>query len=142
MAVSYDGELVDFRVRTFYEAWTAQKQADMIEVILNAIERYEIARIVVKSPKPAHCSENIQRLMSDIQRLTDGKGIQLATCTITALKQRYTSAGRGNKQELVEAIVRKYPEQRKLAAIGARKQAHRSLGRIKMFEAIACLEIV
>jgi len=141
MAVMYNGELTDFRVRTFYRAWSPDKQDDMIAVIRKAVERYGIAKIVVKSPKPSHCSQNIQGLMSAIRQLAEQSGVRLHTCTITGLTERYMDAGGGNRQALVQAIVRKYPQHRQLAAIAAKKRVHRSLGQVKMFEAIACAEM-
>jgi len=141
MAVVYDGELSDFRVRTFYKAWTADKQSEMIGVIQKAIVRYGITKIVVKSPKPSHCSQNIQALMHDIRQLSEQSGITLSSCTITSLKQRYMSNDRGNKQALVQAIVKKYPHHKQLAALSAKKHIHRTLNYVKMFEAIACAEI-
>lgn len=141
MAVMYDGELAEYRVRTFYKAWTVEKQADMIGVIRKAVERYEITKIVVKSPKPSHCSRNIHLLMNDLRGLGAEKGIQVTTCTITALKTRYTGNERGNKQALVQAIVRNYPQHRQLAALAAKKRIHRTLNYVKMFEAIACAEM-
>jgi hypothetical protein len=141
MAVMYDGELTDFRVRTFYKAWTAEKQGEMIQVLRKVVDRYGITRIVVKSPRPSHCSQNIQELLRDIQRVSAERGIQVATCTITVLKQRYMGAGRGNKQALVQAIVQKYPQHRQLAVIAGKKRSHRTLSYVKLFEAIACTEL-
>ena len=141
MAVMYDGELTEFRTRTFYNRWTEGKRKEMIAVLQKTVDRYGITKIAIKLPKPFHCSQNIQWLMHDIRRLSEQQGIQVATCTITELKQRYTSNERGNKQALVQAIINGHPERKQLAAIAARKQAHRKLNCIKIFEAIACAEL-
>ena len=78
--------------------------------------------------------------MHDISRLADQYGILVATYSITCLKQQYTGTERGNKQALVQAIIKKYPDHKQLATIGAKKQSHRKLNCIKIFEAIACAE--
>lgn len=139
-AVIYNGELTDFRVRTFYGPWTEKKQKDILETIRKTVVRYQIAGINVKTPKPSHCSQNILAVMSDLRQLSGELGISLTTCTITALTERHTMDARGNKQTLVQAICRKYPEHRQLSSLCAKKRVHRTLNYVKMFEAIACAE--
>jgi len=141
MAVVYDGELADYRVRTFYGPWTAEKHEIMIETIARAVARYEVSRIVIKTPKPSHCSANITALTESIRQLCEQSGMQMATCTITRLMERYRGSGRGNKAALVEGVVHKFPEHKRLAALGAKRHIHRTLNHVKMFEAIACIEV-
>lgn len=141
MAVIYNGELADYRVRTFYSAWSKKKQRDMLEAFAKTVERYNISKIVVKTPKPSHCSQNILDVINDLRQLSEQRGIKLATCTITALKTQYMAGEGSNKQALVQAICRNYSQHRQLAVLCAKKRIHRTLNYVKMFEAIACAEM-
>jgi len=141
LAVLYDGELADFRVRTFYGVWTEDKRNDMLRTIRKAITRFGITAIVVKAPKPAHCSNSILDILSDIERVTEQGKIKLTLCTISELKKRYSKNETGNKQTLIQAILKKYPHNRQLHQLYEKERSNRNAYHIKVFEAIACAEM-
>lgn len=140
-AVLYDGELVDFRVRTFYGVWTSEKRSDMLRTINKAVDRFGVTAIVVKAPKPAHCSNSILDILSDIERVAEQGKIKLTLCTISELKKRYSKNESGNKQTLIQAIIAKYPNHRQLAQLYAKEKSNRNAYHVKIFEAIACAEL-
>jgi RNase H-fold protein (predicted Holliday junction resolvase) len=140
-AILYDGELNDFRVRTFYRAWNAKKRSAMIETIRKTVERYGITRIAVKTPKPAHCTQRINELVADIRALSERLHVKLCICTISCLKKQYKGNPMENKQELVQFIIRKYPNYRQLAHLSTKERSNRSAYHVKLFEAIACAEM-
>jgi hypothetical protein len=138
MAVFYDGELTDSRVRTFYGKWTDKKRGDINNTVRRTVVRYRITDVSVKTPIPAYCSQNMNDLLSDIQLLSVESRIKLTVCTVARLKEH---CGGNNKLELSREIIRKYPEHQKLAALLAPKKEHRNAYHVKLFEAIACAEI-
>ncbi len=141
MAVLYDGELSDFWINTFYGAWTPQKRGEIIGTISKAIERYGITEIVMKTPKPAHSTQSMKDLINDIRQLSDQLHIKLTACTISVLTRRYSGNSRGNKHILVQAIIRKYPQHRKLADLYMKERSNSDVYYVKIFEAIACAEM-
>ena len=141
MAILYNGELTDFRVRTFYGACTKKKQDYILGTLQNTIKRYGISAITVKTPKPAHCSRSIQDLVMAINTLTKQLGIQLTICTISVLTEPYSGIGRANKQILVEDIIQRYPQHRRLSRLGTKDRSNHSAYYVKLFEAIACAEL-
>jgi hypothetical protein len=141
LAVLYDGELADFRVRTFYGAWTVEKRGDMLRTIRKTVDRYGIAAIVLKAPQSFHCSNSILDILRDIERLAEQSGIKLSICTIDTLTKRYSGNGRGTRRTLIEAIVAKYPDSRQLARLYEKERNNRNAYHVKIFEAIACAEL-
>ncbi|MEI6316384.1 MAG: hypothetical protein WCO65_01495 [bacterium] len=142
IAVKYDGELSDFRVRTFYGAWNSEKQREMIESVIETINRYDIQKIVVKTPKPFHCSQSINDLTNEILLLGEKLGIRIIVCTISMLIRNNKENAVHNKQSLIQSIIRKYPLHRQLADLYAKERRKHISYYVKLFEAIACTELV
>ena len=141
MAVVYDGELSDFRVRTFYGAWNNDKRTEMIETIQQAVTRYGITKIVVKTPKPFHCSQSITELTNDILQLAEKLKIRVIVCTISMLIRHNKDNSIDTKQSLIQSIIRKYPLHRQLADLYAKERKNHTPYYVKLFEAIACAEM-
>lgn len=141
IAVFYNGELTDYRMRTFYGIWTRKKRSDINGTIRKIIERYGIAALSLKVPLPTHCSQSIRDIVDDIRTLTEQSGVKLSIYTISALKRQYSGDTGGDKQALIEAVVRKYPHHRKLAQLYKLERSNRNAYHVKIFEAIACGEL-
>lgn len=141
MAVIYDGELTDYRVRTFYEPWSKDKKEAILETIRKTALKYGVTGIYVKTPGIGHYSPSIEALIRDLRGLSEAWDIRLATLGIIELKEQYRVNAKNNKEALVNQICQKYPEHRRLAALCKKKTVYRSLNYIKMFEAIVCAEI-
>ena len=141
IAVLYDGELTDFRVRTFFGAWNYNKRKEMIETITQTIKRYGIHKIVIKTPKPFHCSQSITDLTDDILQLADKLKIRVMVCTISMLTRNNKDNPVHNKQTLIQSIIRKYPTHRRLADLYEKERKKHAHYYVKLFEAIACTEL-
>lgn len=141
MAVLAHGELTEFRVRTFYGAWSEEKRSDILRTIKKAVERYEITGIVVKAPKPTHCSDSILGILQDIEQLAGERDIKLRFCTIADLTKLYSEDERSNKRQLIHAICKKYPNHKQLAELCAKESTNKNAYHVKVFEAIACAEL-
>ncbi len=141
LAVLADGELAEFRVRTFYGAWTDEKQNDILRTIKKTVGRYGVASIVVKAPKPSHCSDSILGILKDIERLAEQLGIRLKFCTMADLTTLYADGTRSNKRQLMHAICRKYPHNKQLAHLCEKERSNKNPYHVKVFEAIACAEL-
>lgn len=141
MALRYNGKLCHYRVRTFYGAWTEEKRLDMIATLRKTIQKYGVVCLSVKTPKASHCSRSITELMRDIRQLAQELSITLIVCTITHLTKRFCGPVRGNKQGLMQGVVARYPEHPRLAELHAKEKRNHSKYHVRIFEAIACLEL-
>lgn len=141
IAVVYGGTLYDFRVRTFYGSWNETKRCKIIATIRKAVEQYAVTAVVIKIPRPRHCSLRILELQDDIRQLSEQLGIKLTVCTINCLRDRYNGKERPNKRVLIDSISNKYPQHQQLAKLNIKEKNSRRAYHVKLFEAIACAEM-
>ena len=141
LAVLSDGELADFRVRTFYGAWNSEKRDDILRTIRKTVDRYGITTIVIKAPHPSHCSHSILDILGDIERLAEQSHIKLSICTLSMLITRYSDNTRGNKHTLIQGILAKYPHHKQLAQLYEKERINKNAYHVKIFEAIACADM-
>lgn len=140
-AILYDGELSVFRVRTFYGAWNRQKRDNMIRTIKKTVEGHGIHMIALKIPKVPHRSQRIHDLVTDIRQISEELNIKLTICTISCLLKNNEDNKGGNKQDLVQAIIARYPNYNQLASFSAKDRNSGTAYHIKLFEAIVCAEM-
>ena len=138
LAVVYDDELIDFRVRKFYDVWSNEKRTEVIASITQTVKRYGIKKIVVKTPKPYHCSQSITDLTDDIIALGEQHSIRVIVCTIATILRKNKDE---NKQSLMQSMLRKYSEHKQLERLYAKEQKNHAPYYAKLFEAIACTEL-
>ena len=141
LAVVYDGELIDFRVRAFFSAWNNEKRSEMLKTIEQAVKQYGIKKIVVKTPKPSHCSHSITDLTNDIIALGEKYNIRVMVCTISMILRNQKEQDLKNKKSLIQSIVRRYPHHKQLAHLYAKERTKEVPYYVKLFEAIACTEM-
>ena len=141
LAVVFDGELSDFRVRSFLGAWNNNKRDEIVETILQTIGRYGITKIVIKTPKSYHCSQNINDITNEIISLGQKLKIRVVVCTITMLIRNNKENSITNKQSLIQCIIQKYPLHRQLTDLYAKERKNHTPYYVKLFEAIACTEM-
>ncbi len=135
LAVIRQRKLTDYRIRTFAGKWTQAKCDSIWDVVETLIKRNEITDITLKTPKPSHCSENMDELIDGIKGLGEWFHIEVHRCTIQDIKLPYTE--KGSKQIMVASLIEKYPELKKEWNKGKRAEAYNA----KLFEAIACAEL-
>lgn len=141
LAVVFDGELTDFRVRTFYGAWSNEKRGEIMRSIERTIKRYGIKKVVVKTPKSYHCSQNINDLTNDLIALGERLKIKVMVCTISMILRHNKEQDLKNKKLLIQSILYKYQHQKQLAQLYAKEQLNHAPYYVKLFEAIACTEL-
>ena len=141
LAVVRKSELVDFRVRKFYDAWSDEKRSEIIDAIERTVKKHGIKKIVVKTPKPHHCSQNISDLTNDIIALGERNKIRVIVCTIATILRKDKEKNLRNKQSLIQWIICKHPDHKQLARLYAKEQQNNAPYYIKLFEAIACTEL-
>ena len=141
LAVVYEDELIDFRVRKFADAWSNDKRVEMLRAIEQPIKQYGIKKIVVKVPKPYHCSQSINDLTDDIIALGERHNIRVIVCTISMILRKDKDTILKNKQSLIQSILYRYSNHKRLAKLYAREQRNHAPYYVKLFEAIACTEL-
>ncbi len=141
LAVVRKSELIDFRVRKFYDTWSIEKRIEIIDAIERTVKKHGIKKIVVKTPKPHHCSQNISDLTNDIIVLGQRHNIRVMICTIATILRKDKENTLKNKQSLIKWIICKHPDHKQLARLYAKEQQNNAPYYIKLFEAIACTEL-
>lgn len=141
IAVRLDGELLDYRVRTFYGVWTEPKRRKILTFLRNMIIRYRPQVLSLKTPRPSHCTDAIKALMEDIKQLSAEYHLRYRVCIISSLARSENGLERMNKRKLMADIVRRHPLHRRLARLYEREINRQTPYYVKLFEAIVCAEI-
>lgn len=133
-AVTVLRKLLDHRIRTYPGTWNDRKCMAITDTTEQFIRRNGITAITVKIPGLSHCSENIMQLIDGIQEVADRHGIPVYHCTIRDLKRQLCVGKKGNKHEVIAALLERYPELERITKDRKRLYVYHS----KLFEAIAC----
>ena len=140
IAVRYNGELSEYRIRTFYGKWTPEKEDSILTTIHRLIIRNEITVVIMKAPEPVHSSPNLLQLMGSIERVAKRCEIRLVLCSINDLKASYRLFKNNNKDDLAKAVLERHLWDKELVRLYVKMQKKSNAYYLKLFEAIACTE--
>lgn len=141
LAVVYEAELLDFRVKKFSGVWSDEKRAEIMKAIERQVKKYGIQKVVVKVPKPYYSSQSITDLSNDLISLGERLGIRVILCTISTILRKDREKELRNKQSLIHAIVARYSDYKRLERLYNKEQRNHAPYYTKLFEAIACTEL-
>lgn len=112
--------------------------------IERVVIKYDITKIVVKTPKEYHCSQNITDLTNDVIHLGEEHGIRVMVCTISTIL-RLNKERHSNKKSLMRSILKRYKHNAQfdaqLTQMYEKEQQKNAPYYAKLFEAIACAEL-
>jgi len=133
IAVIRNGELIDYRVKTFKQRWSKEKQKEILGFIQTLIEYFTVQEVVVKPCNPLRASKRINQLSLELKKLLGGRKVNTHFYSLATVKLGLAIKSK-NKEGLMEAITERYFELRKiyLKEINNRHSYYE-----KMFEAIA-----
>jgi hypothetical protein len=137
LAVMYKGELLEWKVKTFRERWSAKKQKAILATIGRLCDYHGIQAIAVKKVDPLRSSPQLDGLVAAIATLAEGKHIKLWQFSLSDLDYDVRNKKKQTKGDLSEQVADKHPELRRQYL---RERNNRNDYHTKMFEAIAMAE--
>jgi hypothetical protein len=102
------------------------------------IELYDINAIAIKKLHPSRRSKNLFILASKIKELAKQNKMKIIAHSIKEIEKLLITAQKQNKWNLIDAIVRLYPElyfNRKI------ERSHKNRYHVRMFEAVALASV-
>ncbi len=137
IAIIQDGELVEWKVRTFRERWSSEKRKAMLGAIRQLCEYYSVGMIAVKKVDPLRSSPEHDRLVRDFTQQAKRYGIKVRHFSLSELDIATPGHKRKTKRVIAEKVAEMHPEVRHeyIKERNNRKEYY-----IKMFEAIAIAE--
>lgn len=137
LAVMRDGELIDFRVKSFKETFTRAKMQDILDTIFAFCDYNGVKTICLKKVDPLKSSPQLDRLVRNIQRQAKRHGIKVRSYSLSDLDYDARSKRKLTRDGLAEQVAEKHPE---LRHAYIRERNNRTEYYTKMFEAVAMAE--
>lgn len=137
MAVFEGNELIEWKVKSFKEAWSEEKQRMILAAVLQVCALHNVRRIVVKKISEPYRSPQLVTLMKELRRQAKRQHIRTKLCSLSELDYD-TQSRKRSKRLLTEEMVKRYPE---LHATYLKARSNRQEYYTKMFEAVALAEI-
>src|SRR4030066_99735 len=94
LAVLYDSELMDWRIKTFKGKWTKAKAKRILESISEYIELYNINTISLKKIHPSRSSGNLKYLVLRIKTWAKRNKVKIYQYSIKELENIFLDKDR------------------------------------------------
>lgn len=136
LAVLKHGELVEWKVKTFKEKWSKEKEKAILSMIEKLCMYYQVHTISIKKLNPLHSSVQLDLLYDAILRLAARVGVKIASYSLSDLDYEERD-GRRTKEVLSAHVAGRHPV---LKQAYQQERNNRKEYYTKMFEAIAIAE--
>jgi hypothetical protein len=137
LAVMYKGKLIEWKVKSFKEAWSKDKRKVILESIDRMVDYYGIRVIAIKKVDPVRCTRQLDVLISAIVRQSERNHIKVRLYSLSDLDYDVREGRKQTKESLSLQVVNKYPVLKKKYL---RERNNRTEYYTKMFEAVAMAE--
>jgi len=134
IAVFEGPELMDWRIKVLEGKWSERKIKKAIEILSTLFDQYEPNVLVIKKLHPYRRSEGLLRLATKIKEFARRKKLKVYQYSIKEIEKFFVAAGKLNKRNLIEAMVKLFPV---LHHDLKTEQRHKNRYHIRMFEAVA-----
>ena len=134
VAVMESYSIFDCQMKCFTGEWSPKKLQAIVSVIERYVVDHKIKHIAVKIPTVAVPAPAIAELLEEIKKLTQAKNMILHTYSIAQLKRAWAGSQKMNKKQLMECVLKKYPE---LQQEYAREMRSKLKYYEKVFEAVS-----
>ncbi|WP_345078706.1 hypothetical protein [Nemorincola caseinilytica] len=131
LSVIRQGELVDWRVRSFNGAWSQQKHDRILSAITRFQKEYSADVVAIKQIDLLRSSPELRSLAMSIARQAKRRSCKVVIRSLDDLDYERRTAKR---KSLTKEVARKYPE---MYEEYRREQANRTEYYTRMFEAVA-----
>lgn len=139
IGVIQNGELMEWKVKTFKGSWSKEKLHLIVEIIGRLCNHFQVTHLALKVVSPLHSSNNLLILTKVILELAEKNKIHLFRFTGQDLKLRAGPAEKHSISDLMEFALDKYPV---LKREYLKERNNLNPYYMKMFEAIAVAHIV
>ncbi|MCW3120976.1 MAG: hypothetical protein JWQ38_468 [Flavipsychrobacter sp.] len=137
LAVIRNGELIEWKVKTFKEKWSWEKRRQILATIARICEYHSVTTLVLKKVDPLRSSRQLDKLIVAILRQAERNQIKTVKYSLADLDYDLQTGKKQTKDNVASQVADKHPELRKdyLRARNSNKEYH-----MKMFEAVAMAE--
>ena len=137
LAVIRDGELVEWKVKTFKETWSTEKRKAILGTIRRLCQYHTVGALCIKKIDPLRSSPQLDRLMRNFVKQAKRYGIKAQLYSLSDLDYDLRTGKRQTKDKLAEQVAEHHPE---VKDAYLRERNNRREYYTKMFEAIAMAE--
>ena len=138
LALARDGELIDWRVKTFNGFWSESKLKTIVHVLKTHIEDTGVTAVALKKPDVFRSSSGLELLISELKALCHRYQIPVSMFSLKTLKEQYSKEKGFTKAAMIKRVASQFPA---LYADYNKEQRNRFKYYTKMFEAIAATRI-
>ncbi len=137
LALIRNGELVEWKVKTFKEKWSWEKRKQILSTIGRICQYHSVTVLVLKKVDPLRSSRELDKLIIGILRQAKRNHIKTMRYSLADLDYDLRTGKKQTKDNVASQVTEKRPELRKeyLHARNCNKEYH-----MKMFEAVALAE--
>lgn len=137
IAILQNGELIEWKVKTFSERWSKDKRKAILETVKALCTYHEVSLLSIKKVDPLRSSPELDRLVEDLIEQAKDHKINVQLFSLSDLDYGLREGKRQTKRKLSEQIAEKYPE---VKHEYLKERNNRREYYTKMFEAIALAE--
>jgi hypothetical protein len=137
IAVLLNGELIEWKVKTFSERWSSEKRKAILETVKALCAYHNIGLLSIKKVDPLRSSKELDRLIRSLVKQAKRQEIKVRLFALSQLDYGMRSGRRQTKRRLSEDVVERYPE---VKHEYLKERNNRQEYYTKMFEAIALAE--
>jgi len=138
IAVSDGSELLDCRIKVLNGKWSEEKIKKAIRIVSDIIDQHEPSVLAIKKLHPSRRTENLLRLTNKIKNFVRRQKKKLYQYSIKEIEKSFIEGGKLNKRNLIEAMVKLYPE---LHQDLKNEQRHKNMYYYRMFEAVGLAKL-
>jgi len=138
LAMMRNGDLVDWKVKTFKGEWSKDKLEYILRQLDAICRYYSVTAIALKKVDPSKGSRQLEVLTAGIIKLARRKRIPIDTYTIHDLHSVADGRYRSAKKSIAEFVLDTYPTLRREYL---RERNNKREYYTKMFEAVVCAHI-
>lgn len=137
LAVIRNGELIEWKVKTFKEKWSWEKRKQILSTIDQICLYHSASVLVLKKVDPLRSSRQLDKLIAGILSQAERSHIKTMRYSLADLDYDIRTGKKQTKDNVAAQVTDKRPELRKeyLHARNCNKEYH-----MKMFEAVALAE--
>lgn len=137
LAVIRNGELVEWKIKTFKEMWSRDKRNAIVATINRLCEYHSVGVLVLKKIDPLRSSTRLDKLIATIQEQAKSNGIHVVQYSLADLDYDLRTGKKQTKDNIAAEVADRHPE---LKHEYQRERNNRREYHTKMFEAIAVAE--
>lgn len=137
IAVIQDGELVEWKVKTFKEKWSSDKRKAILNTVTRLCDYHGVSILSIKKVDPLRSSPGLTRLVQGLIKNAKRQHIKTQILSLSELDYDLRTGRRQTKATIAESVAENHPE------IKQEYQKERNNRReyyTRMFEAIALAE--